>query len=71
MSPTELAEYIDVLKKAGVASARVILGANEINVIFGPDPLPEGSDITPGGWKGPERLDDHSTFDVPLSEVSP
>ena len=60
MNPAELAQYLDVLRKAGVMSAKLVLdGRAEVAVTFEPGstPMPEGDDLTPGGWKGPARLD--------------
>lgn len=58
LDPAQLDELLVVLKARGVESAKVT--ATEVWVRFGPsypeEPLP-GETPTPGGWKGPERLD--------------
>lgn len=69
LSPVQVTEYLKALKAEKVASGRLVLGEGaEINVIFAPemDEMP-GEAPTAGGWKGPEKLDDHSTFDLPPS----
>jgi hypothetical protein len=57
MTAPELDQYLAVLKAHGVASAHLKLPNGEAAVVFGPDPLPAGTETTPGGWKGPDRLD--------------
>lgn len=58
MTATELSEILGVLRSHGVASAEVS-PEGLVRVVFLPDagPPPPGDDLTPGGWKGPTRLD--------------
>lgn len=39
--------------------AGVTIQPTSLHVVFGPDPAPPppGDETTPGGWKGPTRLD--------------
>jgi anthranilate phosphoribosyltransferase len=57
MTPTELAAILDTLRAKGVASAEVPLAAGPLRVLFAPEAPPPGDDVTPGGWKGPAKLD--------------
>lgn len=65
MTPAELTEYLDVLRSRKVLSAEVQMDHAIIRVVFGLDDTMPGEAPQPGAWKGPERLDDHSTFDLP------
>lgn len=66
MSPSQLSEYLQVLRDHKVMSGRVCMDHIEINVVFAPDELEmPGEAPSPGGWKGPEKLDDHSVFEMP------
>lgn len=68
MSPSELKEYLAVLREGRVIAGRVVLGANAIDVTFGPEPLEIGEVPAPvsGGWKSPQTLDqDFPTREVP------
>ena len=58
LTPELLAQYLDVMRKAGLMTAHLKTPQGEVAVTFGPDsaPLP-GDSPTPGGWKGPDRLD--------------
>lgn len=58
MTASNLDSILAVLRKHGVASAEVPVDDGTIRVVFNPDgPLPVGDEVTPGGWKGPSRLD--------------
>lgn len=60
MTPTLLAEYMDVLRSRGAVSAELVLPEATLRVVFAPsvdDALPPGDGLTPGGWKGPAHLD--------------
>ena len=54
-----LDEVLATLRKHGVASAEVPSEHGCLRVVFEPgaSPLPKGDEVTPGGWKGPDRLD--------------
>jgi hypothetical protein len=75
MSPAQLREYVDELKTAGLMSCQVRVptpeGQLELALVFGPDPVDGGplSAPTPGGWKGPERLD--ANFEDELPQLVP
>jgi hypothetical protein len=63
MTPNDLEEYLQVLKHNDVGSAVVKLGDGvEIRVVFNPElpVMPVGQEPVPGGWKGPQHLDDLS-----------
>ncbi len=67
MTPELLKQYLDVLRGAGLMSAHLEVGDTKLNVVFAPE-VPMGSiggldSPAPGGWKGPERLDDLSQFE--------
>jgi hypothetical protein len=59
----ELDAALAILRKHGVASAEVPCsddGVVVLRVVFAPDapgPTPTGDELTPGGWKSPQRLD--------------
>lgn len=65
MTPTMLATYLKVLRDGGAASAELVLGPSAqggdaiVRIVFAPDamPVPQGDELTPGGWKGPTGLD--------------
>lgn len=58
MNANELDLILATLRKHGAASAEVPTTAGALRVVFGPDgALPAGDELTPGGWKGPSRLD--------------
>lgn len=60
MSPADLDQLLAVLRKHCIMSADVPLASGTLRVVFGPEampPLPDGDPVTPGGWKGPDRLD--------------
>ena len=67
MNSNELEALLAMLRKYGVQSAEVPLTAGcVLRVVFEPDmpgPLP-GDQPTPGGWKGPDRLDAPLQFDA-------
>lgn len=64
LTPALAAQYIDVMRARGVASAMVRTPDGELRVDFAPEmaPLPG---VTPeaGGWKSPARLDAPEQFD--------
>ncbi len=62
LTPQDLDATLAVLRKHGVASAEVPLNAYAapLRVVFSPDApeaAPTGDELTPGGWKSPQRLD--------------
>jgi hypothetical protein len=59
MTPSELGAYLDVLRGRKAVSAHVKTPNGEFAVTFAPDmePASGATELTPGGWKGPERLD--------------
>lgn len=60
MTETELDTILSTLRKHGVVSAEVPTKDAFLRVVFGPEtgaPLPVGDDLSPGGWKSPDRLD--------------
>jgi hypothetical protein len=68
MTPELLAQYLDTLRARGAQSAHLKLPVAfgdtimqaELAIVFEPNtaPLPLGDEMTPGGWKGPEHLDE-------------
>lgn len=67
MQSTDLDAILATLRKHGVASAEVPGVNGALRVVFEPSmaPLPPGDEITPGGWKGPPKLDDLTEGEVP------
>lgn len=59
MTAQDLDAILATLRAHGVSSAEVPLNAYTapLRVVFGPEAPPPGMETTPGGWKGPERLD--------------
>jgi hypothetical protein len=62
MTPSELSEFLEVLKTHNALQAKIDIGAGEsISVVFGvempAEPIPKGQTPTPGGWKGTQGLD--------------
>lgn len=61
LKPDILDQILAVLRKHGVASAEVPYplngGYEPLRIVFGPEAPPTGQELTPGGWKSPERLD--------------
>lgn len=59
VTPSELAEYLRVLRAARVIAARLD-GLGEVSFGIDPEPdpaAPSGQIPTPGGWKSPAHLD--------------
>lgn len=56
----DLEAVLATLRKYGVASAEVPGDSGAVlRVVFAPEagPMPPGDEVTPGGWKSPQRLD--------------
>lgn len=64
LTPALLAQFLDVMRARGVASAVIRTSEGEASVTFEPSvaPLP-GEAPTPGAWKSPVRLDAPDQFD--------
>jgi hypothetical protein len=67
MQPNDLDTLLGILRQHGVASAEVPTADGcTLRVVFEPrlgdGPLP-GTPPTPGGWKGPDRLDAPQQYD--------
>lgn len=63
MTPNDLEEYLQMFARndVGSASVKLVSGA-EFSVVFNtkiPE-MPTGLEPVPGGWKGPQHLDDPS-----------
>lgn len=73
MTPELLAEYLQVLRDAKLASVALKIEDLEINAIFTLEPemgqVPAGLTSEPGAWKGPERLDSLSAFEPDLPDA--
>jgi hypothetical protein len=71
MTPTDLTEYINVLKAGNVLSAHLIISATEqLQVVFGPDmDTTVGTKSAPGEWKSPVNLDSNKMFESPEHDV--
>jgi hypothetical protein len=72
LSPEYLDQYLAILKKHGVQSAKIAFPewsssapATEIAVVFDVMPVPVGEVPERGGWKSPERLDQPMDSEVP------
>jgi hypothetical protein len=60
MTVTDLDATLAALRKHGVVSAEVPTPSGPLRLVFAPsvgDVMPPGDELTPGGWKGPARLD--------------
>lgn len=59
MTAPDLDAILATLRAHGVASAEVPMNTYmaPLRVVFNPEPPPAGIETTPGGWKGPDRLD--------------
>lgn len=69
MTPETVDRYLEVLKRHGVASARLIVDGGEVSVMFDVSPVPVGDPPQPGGWKSPIRLDDPAQLEPSLDEA--
>lgn len=73
MTPSDLTEYLNVLKTASVGSAHLILGDGvHINVVFNidvPNDTGSNSPVEPGGWKAPPNLDSNKLFETGEHDV--
>lgn len=68
MTPTDLKQYLDVLKGAGLMSVHLKLpGGAEIAATFAPaiDMGQPVSELEPGGFRGPKTLDTEFSGSLP------